>query len=264
MTAYAGADTPAEPWITDVRRAVYPQEKIVKAMKERGLIKGKVGIAGLKRVITVGAYETLKNAFPNVEFVDADVMVDRVRVVKSPLEIQQYRDLWELSKAAMQSFIGVLEPGKTQREVAAEVAAVLRAGGCFDDMTVIQEGTRRGLPKDVPLRCDDLVGYHMEVCGESGHWSEIDITCAFREQTELEQKRLDSELRAYDEIRKMAKPGVKLSDMANTFERVLVEDGWKLGEQSIHFDFHGHGMDDVQAATRFPRWSGGRGSLMTS
>jgi Xaa-Pro aminopeptidase len=246
MTAYAGADTPAEPWITDVRRAVYPQEKIVEAMKERGLTKGKVGIAGLKRVITVGAYETLKNASPNVEFVDADIVVDRVRIVKSPLEIQQYRDLWTLSKAAMERFIEVLEPGKTQREVAAEVARVLRAGGCFDDMTVIQEGTRRGLPQDVPLKCDDLVGYHMEVCGESSHWSEIDITCAFRKPTELEQKRMDSELRAYHEIREMAKPGVKLSDMANTFERVLIEDGWKLGEQSIHFDFHGHGMDDVQ------------------
>jgi Xaa-Pro aminopeptidase len=246
MTAYAGADTPAEAWITDVRRAVYPQEKIVEVMKEKGLTMGKVGIAGLKRIITVGAYETLKNTFPNVEFVDADVMVDRVRMVKSPFEIQQYRDLWALSKAAMERFIEVLEPGKTQREVAAEVAKVLRAGGCFDDMTVIQEGTRRGLPQDVPLRCDDLVGYHMEVCGESSHWSEIDITCAFREMTELEQKRMDSELRAYDEIREMAKPGVKLSDMANVFDRVLIEDGWELGEQSIHFDFHGHGMDDVQ------------------
>lgn len=246
MTAYAGADTPAEPWITDVRRAVYPQEKIVEAMKEKGLTRGKVGIAGLKRVITVGAYETLRDACPSVKFVDADVIVDRVRVVKSPLEIQQYRDLWALSRAAMERFIETLEPGKTQREVAAEVAKVLRAGGCFDDMTVIQEGTRRGLPQDVPLRCDDLVGYHMEVCGESGHWSEIDITCAFREPTELEQELMGSELRAYDEIRKMAKPGVKLSDMADTFERILIEDGWRLGEQSVHFDFHGHGMDDVQ------------------
>ena len=246
MTAYAGADTPAEAWITDARKSVYPQEKIVEAMKERGLTKGRVGIAGLKRVMTVGAYETLKNAFPNTEFVDADIMVDRVRMVKSPFEIQQYRDLWALSKAAMERFVEVLEPGKTQREVAAEVAKVLRAGGCFDDMTVIQEGTRRGLPQDVPLKCDDLVGYHMEVCGESSHWLEIDITCAFRKPTELEQKRMDSEMRAYDEIRKMAKPGVKLSDMANVFDRVLVEDGWELGEQSFHFDFHGHGMDDVQ------------------
>jgi Xaa-Pro aminopeptidase len=86
----------------------------------------------------------------------------------------------------------------------------------------------------------------MEICGESSHWSEIDVTCAFREPTTLEQKLMDSELRAYDEIRKMAKPGVRLSDMADTFECVLIEDGWELGEQSVHFDFHGHGMDDVQ------------------
>ena len=37
---------------------------------------------------------------------------------------------------------------------------------------------------------------------------------------------MDSELRAYAEIRQMAKPGARLSDLADTFERVLMEDGW--------------------------------------
>jgi Xaa-Pro aminopeptidase len=244
--AYSGGDKPAEAWINDVRSAVYPQETIGKVMKERGLTKGKVGIAGLKSIITVGAYETLKDTFPNVEFVDADIVVDRVRMVKSPLEIEQYRDLWTLSKAAAERFIKVLEPGRTQREVVAEATKVLRDGGSFNELILIQEGTRRGLPQETPLRCDDIVRFYMENCDVSGHWSEIDIICAFREPTELEQKLMDSELRAYDEICKMAKPGVKLSEMANTFERVLIEDGWKLGEPSFHFDFHGQGMDVIE------------------
>ena len=57
---------------------------------------------------------------------------------------------------------------------------------------------------------------------------------------------MDSELRAYDEIRSMARPGVRLSDMARTFERVLVEDGWELGRSTTHFDFHSQGMDTIE------------------
>ena len=244
--AYSGGDEPVEAWITDVRSAVYPQETIGKVMQERGLTKGQVGVAGLNSIITVGAYETMKNDFPNVEFVDADMVVDRVRMVKSPLEIEQYRDLWTLSKAAAERFIEVLEPGRTQREVAAEATKVLRDGGSFNDLILIQEAARRGLPLDVPLTCDDIVRLYMENCDESGHWSEIDIIFAFREPTELEQTLMHSELRAYDEIRKMAKPGVKLSEMANTFECVLIEDGWELSEPSFHFDFHGQGMDVIE------------------
>lgn len=246
QVTYAGSAWPEELWIADVRRVPHPEDEIVKAMVEKGLTKGKVGIAGLNRVITVGAYETLKNSLPDVEFVNADLMTDRVCAIKSPLELQQYRELWKVSQAAMERFVKVVGPGKTEREVAAEAGKVIRAGGSFDDLTLIHEGEYRGLPRDVPLKCNDLVGLHLEICGESGHWSEIDVTCAFREPTELELKLMDSELVAYDEILKMARPGVRLSDMADTFERVLVEDGWEFGEPGWHYYFHGHGMDDIE------------------
>ena len=46
---YASASMPDELWISDFRRAPDPQQQIVKAMKEKRLTKGKVGIAGLKK-----------------------------------------------------------------------------------------------------------------------------------------------------------------------------------------------------------------------
>ena len=243
--SYAGAGWPEEPWIADVRRSVYPEKRIVEAMKEKGIKNGKVGIAGYRKVMTVGAMEMLKSAFPEIKFVNADVMTDRVRVVHSPLELQQYREVWQLSIAAMKRFLEVIGPGKTQREVASEANKVIRAGGSHDDLTAIREGSYAGLPSDMPLKCDDIVGFHMEVCGESGHWPEIDVTCAFRKPTYQELRLIDTELRAYDEIRKMARPGVKLSDMGKTFDRILTEDGWAFDPPSYHYYFHGHGMDDV-------------------
>ena len=246
LVTYSGASMPDKLWIEDFRKAPDPQSEIVKAMEEKGLTKGKVGIAGLDRIITVGAYETLNNSFPGVDFVSADLLVDRVRSIKSPLELQQIGELLKLSQKAIDQFVEVIAPGITQREAASEADKVIRAGGSFDDLTLIHEGSFTGLPRDVALKCDDLVGFHLETCGESGHWSEINVVCAFREPTALEQKLIDSELRAFAEIRNMAKPGVTLGDMENTFLRVIVEDGWKLGEPAWHYSFHGQGMDSIE------------------
>ena len=93
---YAGP-MPDEEWISDFRRAPDPETEIVSAMKEKGLTKGKIGIAGLKQRATVGAYETLKSSFPNVAFVNADMIVDRIKALKSELELVQLRDLWAMS-----------------------------------------------------------------------------------------------------------------------------------------------------------------------
>ncbi|MCZ7567160.1 MAG: Xaa-Pro peptidase family protein [Ardenticatenaceae bacterium] len=248
LTSYAVAERIANRgWISDVRGDVYLAPKLIAAMKEKGFTKGKVGIAGLRWVMPAGAYLALTEALPNVNFVSADNVIDRVRRVKSPLEIRQIRELWTLSKAAMERFVEVVVPGKSQRELAAEASKVVLAGGGRDILVFISEGAMpSNPPQDVPVRCDDILSYHMEICGESGHWSEITVTCAYREPTELELKLMDSELRAYEEIRKMAKPGARLSDMANTFERALIEDGWTLGEPTEHFDFHGQGMDTIE------------------
>ncbi len=246
LVTYSGASLPDKLWIEDFRKAPDPRSEIVKAMEEKGLTKGKVGIVGLDRIITVGAHETLNNTFPGVDFVSADLLVDRVRSIKSSLELQQIGELLKLSQKAMDRFVEVIAPGITQREAAAEAGKVIRAGGSFDDLTLIHEGSFTGLPRDVALKCDDLVGFHLETCGESGHWSEINVVCAFREPTVLEQKLIDSELSAFAEIRNMARPGVTLGEMENTFLRVIVEDGWKLGEPAWHYSFHGQGMDSIE------------------
>lgn len=243
---YAGIGAPMYPWITDLRRTPFPPKQIIAAMNEKGLTRGRVGIAGMARLVSAQAYEMLCANLPDVQFVNADIVAAQVRAVKSPLEIQQYREVWQLSAQAMQAFLDTVGPGITERDAAAAAGKVMRAGGSWDDLTIITEGDFRGLPRDVPLRCDNLVRLHLEICGESGHWSEIDCTAAFREPTATELRLMESELSAYEELRKVAKPGILLSDLARRFDEYMVEEGWSLRAPSWHFYFHGHGLDDIE------------------
>jgi Xaa-Pro aminopeptidase len=248
LSSYAVAERIARRgWVADVQGDVYHTPRLVEMMRARGITRGTVGIAGYRFILSVGNFDVLRDALPDVRFVDADELVDRIRAVKSPLEIQQICELWSLSKAAMERFVEVLEPGRTQRELAAEASRVALAGGARDILVFIGESPDDlDPPRDVPLRCDDVVRYHMEICGESGHWSEITVNLAFRPPTDLELRLMESELRAMAVLTAQAKPGSRLSELALAFEDVMRQDGWTVGAPTTHFDFHGQGLDTIE------------------
>ena len=146
QVTYASASMPDDLWIPDYRRSPAPQTEIISAIREQKLSTNRIGIAGLERVITVGAYEALQQALPGAQFVDADHLMNQIRAIKSPLEIQQFREVWKLAQAAMDRFVDAIEPGVSQREAAAAAGQVIRAGGSFDDLTLIQDGAFRDYP----------------------------------------------------------------------------------------------------------------------
>lgn len=236
-------------WVTDARGDVYIVPRMVDAIKEKGLSKARIGVAGLRFILSAGSYGELQRSLPDAVFVDGDELMDRVRMIKSPLEIQQEYELWNIAKAAMNSFGEAVRHarGVTQREIAAQTTKQVWVSGARDLLIFIGESPGElAPPQDVPLRCNDKVRFHLEICGESGHWCEITINNAFREPNKAELKLMEDELLAFDEVRKMATPGVRLSDMAMTFDRVLAERGWDLGDPPTHFHFHGQGMDTIE------------------
>jgi Xaa-Pro aminopeptidase len=221
----------AKGWVTDARGDVYLVPRMVDAIKEKGLTRARIGIVGFRFILSVGSYAELQRLLPDITFSDADELMDRIRMIKSPLEIKQNYEHWEMAKKAMNYFGEIVKDarGVSQRDISAEVTKQVWASGARDILTFIGEAPGdTEPPRDIPLRCDDKVRFHLEICGESGHWCEITINCAFKEPHELEQKLMDDELFAFDEVRKIAKPGARLSDMAATFNRVLQEQGWEL------------------------------------
>ncbi|MCP4165158.1 MAG: aminopeptidase P family protein [Chloroflexi bacterium] len=229
-------------WISDARGDIDVSTEIVKAVKEKGLDRSKIGLAGRHMILPVGVHEILIGGLPDVDFVDADMLMDRTRAIKSPLEIQQQRELWDVAKQAMERFVEVLEPGKTDYELTAEPQKLLIENGCRDVLRFLG-----GVPSGKVVNLEDIVSYHLEIEGPSGHWCELTVAPMFRPITDLEEKRWATELRIFDEICKMAVPGVTLKEMADTMERVYLEDGWTLKDtQAPHHDFHGQGIDVIE------------------
>jgi Xaa-Pro aminopeptidase len=248
VTSYAVADLVARRgWITDTGGDVFVAPRMLRAIRKRGLERGRIGTVGTPWIVSADLHMNLVKELPHAQLERADEILDRVRMVKSAVEIQQNRELWELAKASMERFAAVLTPGATGLELSAEASKVALTAGARDILVMLGDRSDRyGPPDDEPLRCDDVLRYHMEICGPSGHWCELTLTFAFRPLADDEARLLDTELKAFDAVREAARPGVRLAELAARFEQTVVDDGWNLGAPTKHFDFHGQGMDVIE------------------
>ena len=248
VTSYAVAGLAAERgWVTDAGGDVFLVPRTVRSLEERGLGNGRIGIAGREWVIPAGIERALAEALPSAQLTPADDVLDQVRMAKSALEIVQNREVWELAKSAMERFAEVARRGATQLELAAEASRVALAGGARDLLLLISEQPgRMAPPEDVSVAADEVLRYHMEISGPSGHWCELTITLAFRAPTDAESRLMETEVRALDAVRSVARPGIRVSELAGVFEQTVLEDGWNLGPPTQHFDLHGQGQDVIE------------------
>jgi len=234
-------------WITDARGDMLVLPALLDAVRERKLERARFGTVGTPWIISADLAAAFAEAVPGAAIEPADALFDCVRMVKSPLEIEQNHDVWELAKSAMERFAEIARPGVPERELAAEACRVALAGGARDLLVLMSEDPSVSRPPGpAPVRCDDILRYHMEISGESGHWCELTITLAYRPLRDDEQRLMAAELRALDGVRAVARPGARLADVAAAFEDTLRADGYELGAPTRHFDFHGQGMDVIE------------------
>jgi len=248
VTSYAVAGLAAERgWVTDTGGDVFLVPRTLRSLEQRGLTRGRIGVVGAPWVISADLHRALVEGLPGAEIVAADDVLDTIRMAKSPLEVIQNREVWKLAKSAMDRFAEIARPGASQLELSAEACRVALAGGARDLLVLMSERSdRMAPPEDIPVSCDDVLRYHMEISGPSGHWCELTITLAYRDPTDAEARLMETELRALEAVRAAAKPGVLISELGRLFEEIVLDDGWSLGAPTQHFDFHGQGLDVIE------------------
>ena len=182
VTSYAVASLVAEQgWVTDTAGDIFLVPRTVASLERRELTRGRIGVAGTGWIVSQDLYRALEKGLPSANLVSADDLLDSVRMPKSPLEVVQNREVWELAKASMERFAEIARPGATQLELSAEACKVALAGGARDLLVLVsEEPGRMAPPADIPVTCTDHLRYHMEISGPSGHWCELTITLAYR------------------------------------------------------------------------------------
>ena len=101
---------------TNASGSVDAMEKAVDYMRRSGIKTGK--IAAELAFLPVDAWNVLRGAFPHSEIVDAVVVLERQRAVKSPTELQKLRKASESVIDSMLAVVANHGPGTTKQELA--------------------------------------------------------------------------------------------------------------------------------------------------
>ncbi|HWM58085.1 MAG TPA: aminopeptidase P family protein [Pseudonocardia sp.] len=170
---------------------------LVERASARALVE-QAGIRGLRAVgfesdtVTVDAHVGLQQAAPDLTLVRAPGQAQRLRTVKDDTELAALGAACGAGDAALADLLaaGGLRPGRTEREVADDLEARMRAHGASGPAfaTIVAAGPHSALPHhrptDTPLRRGDLVtmdfgalvdGYHSDmtrtvVLGPAAGW----------------------------------------------------------------------------------------------
>ena len=106
-----------------------PAEAVGRAIRESGLGQGRIGVEKHTMSFPIRVWEGVLDETPRVRWEDGSEIVDDVRAIKSPAEIDYIRQAAAISSHALQSGIGVAGAGVNEREVAAEVYRSMLASG---------------------------------------------------------------------------------------------------------------------------------------
>src|SRR6186713_650639 len=94
----------------------YDPELAASALKP--FAKGTIGYVGTYQM-SYATLDYIKRAFPQARFVDATDMVDRIKVIKSPEELELVKRAAIMQDGAMKAAFAAIKPGMRDTEVAA-------------------------------------------------------------------------------------------------------------------------------------------------
>jgi len=106
-----------------------PADYIVSALSELKLLNSQIGIESKSLFLTSRLAESIKSKTPNVHWQDASNLVSRLRIIKSPLEMDFVRKAAKATDAGMLAAINSIKDGASDYEVSAECSRAMILAG---------------------------------------------------------------------------------------------------------------------------------------
>src|SRR5262249_17748940 len=110
--------------MADVRFSINFPEAVGRALADRGLAGAPVGPVG-ENALVGSTYRQLVAAAGTTELVEADDLIEDLRLIKSPFELERVREAAEVGNAVVDAIVrAALVPGTTEAEAVAAGYAI--------------------------------------------------------------------------------------------------------------------------------------------
>lgn len=212
------------------------KEKVEEIVREFGLLR--VGVEENRLSLALG--QRLEKALAPAELHPAEKIMDALRAVKSPEEIELLRTAQAISERAFEEVLPLVRPGVTERELAAELTyRMLRHGADGNSFSpIVVSGARSSLPHGTPGENKIRKGSFVTMdfgCVKDGYCSDMTRTVAVGSATKEMKAVYEAVLAAQLAGIAAARPGVTGSAIDKAARDYLANEGLD------HYFGHGFG-----------------------
>ena len=148
----------------------HPMQYVATVLREQGWGRGRIAVEMDAHFFTARCFQELTANLPDATFVDARLLVNWARIVKSPQEIAYMRQAGAIVEKAMRVAIERIEPGVRQCDVAAAiyeaaVSGTAEFGGDMPEGPWMPSGARTSAPHltwtDEPYRAGEATNFEL-------------------------------------------------------------------------------------------------------
>ena len=252
------ARPPLVNWIQDLRTTQTPGHEIKEILHEHGLGNKTVGVVGLADITTAAHYQEMKDASPEVTFVDATDLFDDVRAIKSEEEIANLYQTSAILKLVFRALEAEIRPGALERDVLAEAHRLVRQHGCLAGIAQMSltPFTAYTFGTDAVIEKDDIIAIDLEWGGPSGYWVELRRVFSFGPPSDEARAYWESRVESIAACVDAMKPGESSDGVLDAMNTVYKKYG-QSAEGIVNYTAHGIGLDSLE-----PPWVPGKERIL--
>ena len=240
----------AQSWIKDLRgtRRLWG-EAVINRLRELPIRRvGVIGLKGLRRapegVVPWLMFEKVKDAFPQVEFINATEIILQARAVKSAEEIAFIQKAEDIGEKMCESLFATARCGIPENRIyAAMVETLLAEGGELPTMIYWSCGPKLGrahlVPTTRPLQRGDILSNEIEA-KYGGYIAQVAAPAVVGPIPDEHRKLFEAAADAFKLLCPLIRPGARISDVGRAYLDALAA----LGYGAATWPFHGRGLGD--------------------
>lgn len=227
------------------READGPSRTIVKVMKDRGVVSGRMA---LEEQVRFSLFDEVRKEAPALEFVNGFPVTAGCRMIKSKAEIALMQHASDVTIAAYRAGLATLREGMTQGELSSNIGAAYRALG-FRGEAAVSFGVNTAFPhgsiQAQKLHEGDMILID-DGCSVDGYQSDITRALVFGKASAKQKEIWALERKAQDAALAAARPGATCESVDAAARKVITDAGfgpdYKLPGLP-HRTGHGIGLD---------------------
>lgn len=243
----------AEVAVSDIRLSTFVDRDAARVANELGLRGRRVGLAGQTGLLHSAAVRIAEELGASTVLVPADHIMTRLRLIKSPHEIELLRDAARIGCEWIQVMLRAAVPGRTEGEIVGEGLRFLAAAGGWAYDVAVASGPvahryrhRQALPtwdSTSRLQAGDML--HFDLWGPVAHGYYCDLsrsTVVGARPTSAQEGVLEDSLSIVESVIAEIEPGRRLADLHAAGARAMARRGGGSSGFSAMIPFFGHSL----------------------